>query len=242
MKMKTGTKSYYVVQRRTSVAILILWTLFFALVPLVLALEGPVFPPPGGVTLITSGACAPPRPVEECIGRAGGTDLTFIDFDLSQSLALYWGPEDANAVGLAFDCAIDEPGETMTLDLGQSDLVFGMARWTGSADITYWDGATWVTSTLNTRFTLVTSDLEGPISLSPSTITDTAVVTVPGDFVANLLMEACYDDNWTPALELFDALYTRPEHEYCAISSVDHGFFYEDFTRIYLPVILRAYR
>jgi PKD repeat protein len=33
---------------------------------------------------------------------------------------------------------------------------------------------------------------------------------------------------WYPSLELFDALQTRPEHEYCAISQVNHGFYYED--------------
>jgi hypothetical protein len=231
--LKAGTKSNHGIRRRTSVAIFLLWVLFLTLVSLALALEGPLSTPPGGVTLTQTGACAPPRLVAECIGRTGGTDLTFTDFDLSQSSVLYWGPEDANAVGLAFDCAIDGPGETMVLNLGQSDLANGVARWTGAANITYWDTnlMEWITDALSTRFTLTTTDLGGSVSLvegSPLGIAGTVVLTVTGDFQANMLMEAFYRGMWYPSLELFDALQTRPEQENCAISQVDHGFYYED--------------
>lgn len=177
------------------------------------------------------------------MGRTGGTRLSFTDFDLSQSLVLYWGPEDANAVELAFDCVVNEPGETMALDLAQSSLANGMARWTGYAGITYWDNG-WIDDVLGTRFTLVTSDSTGPLSLIPGgplDISAPAVITVTGSYAADMLMEAYYGGSWWPSLELFDALHTRPEHEYCAVSNVDHGFFYETETRVYLPMVLRAY-
>jgi PKD repeat protein len=231
-KMEAEKTPGCVINKRTSVAILILWALFCALIPLALALEGPVPTPPGGVMITQSGACTDlGRDLGECMGRTGGTDFAFTNFDLSQSLDLYWGPVGASAVGLAFDCFIDEPGETMTLDLGQSDLASGIAIFTGTAEITIWDGNQWVTPTLNTRFTLTSSDSGGPLSLisgSSLGIAGTVVVTVTGSFTSNLLMEAEYGGVYAPALELFDALWTRPEHEYCAISTVDHGFFYTD--------------
>ena len=230
--MKTGVKFRGVIQRRMTMVILSLWILLCLIVPLALALEGPVLTPPGGVTFNESGACtALGDPVEECLGRTGGIDFTYTDFDLSQSQVLYWGPIDTTAVGLAFDCAIDETGESMSLNLGQSDLANGMARWTGSTDVTVWNGVTWITDTVNTTFTLTASDLGGGIPLRSGTslgLGNTAVITVAGDFAANLLMEAQYSGVLSPSLELFDGLHTRPEHENCAISRVEHGFFYED--------------
>lgn len=219
--------------RRIAAIFVVLAIVLCALVPLVLALEGPVSTPPGGVTVVQTGDCTATRPVSECIGRAGGTDYTFTDFDPEQYDVLYWGPQDANAVGLAFDCAIDEPGETMVLDAGASDFANGIARWTGSAEITYYDFGlhTWVTQPFDTRFSLTTSDLGGPVSPfsgSDLGIGGTALITVPGDFEANMIMEVYYINSWDPALEVFDTLHTPANYEFCAISVVTDSFYFDD--------------
>jgi hypothetical protein len=186
------------------------------------------------VTFTQQGACTEsqePRPLDECFGRAGGTDLIYTDFDLGQTEVLYWGIEDETAVGLAMDCAIDEPGETMVLSEAQSDLENGMARWIGLAEVTYLDGSVWTTERLDTRFTLELTDLLGPVPLTDGSalgLEGTVVAVVNGDFEANLLMEARWSAFWYPVLELFDELRTRPEHEFCVISTIDHAFFYED--------------
>jgi PKD repeat protein len=233
--METRQESSRFISKRTSIVILVLWTLLCALVPLVVALEGPTPTPPGGVTLTKTGSgdCSWTYSVDECIGRPGGIDLKFADFDPTQYQVLHWGPVDANAVGLALDCFIDQPGETMGLYLPGSSLANGVAQWIGSTQITYWNGFAWTTEPVDTRFTLSTSDLGGPVSLRPGSdlgIVGTAFITVTGDFVANMLMEARLIGSpvWEPALVLFDRLRTRPEHEECAISEVTHGFYFED--------------
>jgi len=214
------------------VAALLLFVLLCGLVSLAFALEGPVLPPPGGATITQDPQCTDWNlDTDECIGRAGGMDLVFTGMDLSQMAILYWGPADATAIGLALDCYIDEGGETMVLSLPNSDLANGMARWLGTTDITYWNGAAWTTVGVATRFTLETFDISGPVPMTSGQILglgDIAVAQVPGDFRGNLLMEAYFGGNWYPAVSLFDDLHTRPEEEGCAISAFDHGFFYED--------------
>lgn len=213
-------------------AALLLFVLLCGLVSLAFALEGPVLPPPGGVTIVQDPQCTDWNlDTDECIGRAGGMDLVFTSMDLSQMAILYWGPEDATAIGLALDCAIDEGGETMVLSLPDSNLAGGMARWLGMAEIDVWGGTGWETISLDTRFTLETFNISGPIPMTSGQtlgLGDIAVAQVLGDFRANLLMEVEYLGIWYPALWLFDDLPTRPEQEYCAISAFDHGFFYED--------------
>src|SRR5262245_19319235 len=58
---------------------------------------GPVYPPPGGVSFTPSGD----------IGRPGGKDVVFTNFDFSQFSELYWGPSDSGAVRIALDGAFD---------------------------------------------------------------------------------------------------------------------------------------
>jgi PKD repeat protein len=231
MKETADTKRRFT--GRMAAIFIVLVIVLCALVPLVLALEGPVSTPPGGVTVVQSGDCYPTRPVTECIGRAGGTDFTFTDFDPEQYDVLYWGPQDANAVGLAFDCAVDEPGETMVLDVGASDFANGIARWTGTADITYYDFGLhqWVTQPFDTRFSLTTSDPGGPVVAfagSDLGIGGTALITVPGDFEANMIMEVYFINSWDPALEVFDYLHTPANYEFCAISVVTDSFYFDD--------------
>ena len=218
--------------RQASVAALLLFVLLCGLVSLAFALEGPVLPPPGGVLITQDPQCTDWKlDPDECIGRDGGMDLVFTNLDLSQMAVLYWGPEDATAIGLALDCAIDEGGETMVFSPAESNLAGGMARWLGTTELTYWNEVTWITVSLDTRFTLQTFDISGPV---PMTLGDTlglgdiAVAQVPGGFRANLLMEAYFGGNWYSAIWLFDAFHTRPEEEWCAISNFDHGFFYDD--------------
>ena len=217
--------------KRASVAFLLLCVLVCGLVSLAFALEGPVLPPPGGVT-VTRAAWLHrwSYDQDECIGRTGGLNLVFTGMDLSQMAVLYWGPEDATAIGLAFDCGIDEPGETMVFNLAASNLAGGMARWLGTAEIYHRVGGVWITESLDTRFTLQTSTITGPLPMTSGQslgLEGIAVAQVPGDFEGNLLMEAYYG-GWWPALELFDYLETLSYQAECAISSYDHGFFYDD--------------
>jgi len=100
----------------------------------------------------------------------------------------------------------------------------------GTAEITHWNGAAWIAESLDTRFTLLTSTIAGPLPMASGQslgLGDIAVAQVPGDFSGNLLMEAYYG-GWWPALELFDYLETLSYQAECAISSYDHGFFYDD--------------
>jgi hypothetical protein len=182
---------------------------------------GPVYPPPGGVNFTPSGD----------IGRPGGRDFVFTNFDFSQFNELYWGPSDSEAVRIALDGAFDSQSEALAFDAGQSDLTNGIARWTGSTTISYVDSVQGtITTTLATRFTLRPMELTNatPISMTVASTLGIpqagAVVPVTGDFKANLLMEAFFDGSWQPVLDLYDNLHTLQTGG--ALTSFNGGFFY----------------
>ncbi|MBN1978929.1 MAG: tandem-95 repeat protein [Anaerolineae bacterium] len=192
-----------------------------------LALTGPTSTPPGGVTVTYS------DPTQRQIGIAGGLDVAYSNFDFNQFQTLYWGSAGAGAVGLAFDGAIDAPGETMSFSLTQSSLANGLARWTGSAGITYWTGSAWTSPVLPTRFTIgVTDSSDNPIPMVQASQVGIpgsgAVITVTGNFTANLLFEAYYSGSWQPALSLFNSLHTRPELDGRVLSQFSDAFYYTD--------------
>lgn len=172
---------------------------------------GPQYPPPGDVTW---------TPDAGAIGSAGGVTWSYDALDMSLFLNLWWGPAGADAINLALDGAIDEPGETLAYDAASSDLPAGVARWSGSADVVLTTG----TITLPTRFTLTSADSlhgEGAANLTgPS-----ALVPVSGPYSINLLLEAFHGGQWKPAVDLYDALNTLNGAEDVRIS-VAGGFYY----------------
>ncbi len=195
-----------------------------------LALVGPVSTPPGGVTITQTGACAPAYAIGECIGKGSGLNIAYSNFDFSQFETLHWGAAEIDAVAFAFDGGIDQIGETMTFDLAQSDLANGMARWTGQATLWYWVGSFYATSPFLTRFTLrVTDSLGNPVPMIQASALgipgNGAVITVTGNFTANLLIET-NSGGWQPALQVFDG-YNTPYGMY-AQSSFDGEFYYTD--------------
>lgn len=173
--------------------------------------QGPAYPPPGGVDWSAN---------EGSIGRSGGVAWSYEGFDMPRFLDLWWGPWGAEGVQLALDGEIDGPGETLTFDLGSSDLEAGMARWMGAAEIELTTG----TTSLPTRFTLTAdaplhaegaAGIEGPGALVP----------VAGPYTINLLLEALHGGSWQPVLDLYDSLNTVQGAEDVRIS-VGGGFYY----------------
>lgn len=192
----------------------------------VLALTGPTSPPPGGVMVTYS------DPSQRQIGGAGGLDAAYSNFDFGQFQTLYWGAAEAGAVGFAFDGTINALSETMSFDLAQSDLANGLARWTGAASITYWTGSAWTSSVLSTRFTIsVTNPSNNPIPMVQASQVGIsgsgAVITVTGNFTANLLFEAYYG-SWQPTLDLFDSLHTLSSLDGQVQSEFSDAFYYID--------------
>lgn len=102
---------------------------------------GPVYPPPGGSSFSSSGAG---------ISNAGGLTWTLSGFDLNQTDNLYWGPANAQAIGLALDGGISG-SEFITLGITST----GVATGTGSTTITTSSG----TSNVTTTFRLTVRDL-----------------------------------------------------------------------------------
>jgi VCBS repeat-containing protein len=193
----------------------------------VLALTGPTSTPPGGVTITYS------DPTQRQVGIAGGLDVAYSDFDFGQFRTLYWGAAEASAVAFAFDGNIDAASETMSFSPTQSSLANGLARWTGAASIDYWTGSAWTSSVLPTRFTIsVTDSTNNPIPMVQASQVGIpgsgAVITVTGNFTANLLFEAYYSGSWQPALGLFNSLQTRPELDGRVLSQFSDAFYYTD--------------
>jgi hypothetical protein len=182
-------------------------------------LSGPTYPAPNGSSVSFSGM----------IGGAGGMDVQYTNFDFNGLVSLYWGPWDGNAVEVAFDGSVDAAGEILSYDAGSSNLPAGVARWQGTADLTYWNVSDWTTVTVPTRFTVTATVGATPIALvdgaSLGEGASGALLQVTGAFDLNLLAEAYYASTWTPVVVLFDSLQTPPGHQ--VITNLYDGFFYE---------------
>lgn len=182
-------------------------------------LVGPVYPAPGGSNVSFSGR----------IGATGGMDVEYSDFDLSQVLALYWGPWDGDAVEVAFDGAVDAAGETLQFASGSSNLAVGVARWEGTADLTYWAGSGWAVAAVPTRFTITATAGGTPIAMTAASAFGFpecgAFTQVTGAYELNLLAEGYWASQWEPVAELFDSLNTPQGHQ--VITNLYDGFFYE---------------
>ena len=144
-------------------------------------------------------------------------------------VSLYWGPWDGSAVEVAFDGAVDVAGEVLTYDAASSNLPAGVARWLGTADLTFWNVNAWDTVSVPTRFTVTATVGSTPIAFvdgaSLGEGASGALVPVTGAFDVNLLAEAYYGSSWIPVVVLFDSLQTSPGHQ--VITNLYDGFFYE---------------
>lgn len=170
---------------------------------------GPEYPPPGGVTLGASGN----------VGHAGGLTWTYDDLDLTRFKSLWWGPAGAEAVGLSFDGAIDEPGEMLSFSAPSSDLAGGLAVWEGETTAQLFEG----TLIVPTRFTLSTAAslvAAGDAGLDAGI---GAVRPVTGPYQITVLFEAFTDGSWKPAADAYFMLATEGEN---LVSSFGAGFYY----------------
>lgn len=171
---------------------------------------GPVYPPPGGVTLGISGD----------IGQAGGLTWSYSNFTQSGWTMMIWA--SSASPDLAFDapngngpCAscdlgVDESGETLTFSPGDSNLAGGVLVWTGSAKINVLGSDT----TLPTRLTMTVTDGNGAVSLFDPGLNPqmggAVLVNSHPSYSVNLVFEAEYAAVWTPAKDLFDSLSSDP--------------------------------
>ncbi len=208
-----------------------------SLVPGQAALSGPTYDINGaaggnGYTFASSG-----NP-----GRTGGLDYEFSAINLGDYSRLYYGPAPVSttwAVGAAMDGAASTPEELMNLSLGDSDLINGIARWTGSTRVWHRTGGTWGWSNVYLRYTMRVTDLGGSALSLIDAVTEPEIdatnngvgavldVTDLGvsAFRANHLFEAALTPGaWSPLLNLYDALETQGQN---ARTSLDTGFWYE---------------
>lgn len=213
------------------------WRSFFVLVPCLLMLmagsaraDGPVGPGslPGGVSVLDS------DPSGEGWGRAVGREIQFTVNDPSNFTALTWGAVGTNAVTLAFDNAVDAPGEVLTL----GTVGAGMAEWNGTATLPLAVGPPLV---LPTRFTLEVVDSASAPALLASDPGGNQpgldVLAAGNSFTATMRFEADHDGSnglpagWTPVLDLFDALDTipgtPPGTSGPVLTGFNSGFFFE---------------
>lgn len=142
---------------------------------------GPVYPPPLGINFAATPADG------SYIAKYPGRYSVYSDTQAARYTTLYWGPRDPNAVQHSLTGGPLGPSTVLTLDVAQSNLPAGIGRWFGLG----YDPFSGAPRT--TRFSLATSNAVGtlPMILGSSVgITNAgAVVTVTGNFTANLLFE-----------------------------------------------------
>ena len=208
------------------------------------SLEGPVYPPPGGVEFDFSG---------EGLGLTGGLTFHFTGFDPSGLSSLYWGSRNDDLPGIAFDGLIDIEGEALVFDDNLSDFENGVLVFTGYADVEVVDieeeEFIVITLTLDTRLTIVIEDDEGHVELTADDelgLTDIgglAAVHLDGltldELNVNLLAEAYYEDAWHPVVELYDDLNTVEDDG--VETSFNGGFYYIESQDVVSSVSLTAF-
>lgn len=162
---------------------------------------GPSYPPPGGVTLSTSGDS----------GRAGGLVWSYseLGFDFAQGATMWWGPWDQGAIGLAFDGLIDAPGETPAFSPSDSDLASGVAVWRGSSVMPLALGGS---MTFPTRLTLRIENAGSFIDPgSVGIVGANAVVSnITGPYRVTAFFEGLSAGVWKPAKDLYDSVGAPP--------------------------------
>ena len=167
----------------------------------------------------------------ETWGRAGGRTITYTVANPSQYSLLVFGIGNGSVPTLAFDNNLTpNTGEYMSFDNAASDLNGGVARWHGSAVLTYFGGST---QTVLTRFTLTVHNAAGPLALSNGAATPGVNVLTSGPFTVNLLFEASPNNgqSWQAALDFYDAAQTPQGNPQGTsgpvLSGVSYGFYYD---------------
>ncbi|HNT23950.1 MAG TPA: FG-GAP-like repeat-containing protein, partial [Anaerolineales bacterium] len=204
---------------------------------LALAHSGPVSDPPGGVTLTETGDCTGGPNYDvigECQGRTGGLNLTYTGFGFTQFQDLYWGPAFLGDVRLRLG-GHDWFGY-LSYRAEDSNLENGVAVWRGNTDIPISNGSGFNYTYVDTRFTLVVTDLDGnPLRIEEPGSIEGLIASGPmlhitsdlSGFKANILFEFNYGGTWVKALEGYDSLHTPPA-EGQVLSSYQPSFFYTD--------------
>ena len=225
--------------KKKDLQILLAGLILVGMMPSVMALEGPTASLPLGVNVVDSDPGGPTD--KEQWGRAGGRTFTFTVFQSDEYSQLKWQPIDA---GIAFDGAIDQAGEILTLDF----MGAGTAVWTGSTTVEVLDENTntYETVAVNTEFILTVKD-SGNSLISFETLNGLPTVNIktltPALFTATLEMRAqmpSYDSvaaicpyaapavgQYFPILDVFDCLHTNPAYVRPVITLFNSGFLYE---------------
>jgi hypothetical protein len=175
------------------------------------AVMGPMYPPPGGVTLSTIGSN------DALTGGASWVYTNFSPGDLNGGL--YWG-KNTSFVGLSLNGGGFFGSEVMSL----GNVIGNTATWFGSTSMFISNGS-------GSRFKLTVTDLSNnPINfVSPPAVDPTfpaladAVVQVTGDYKALRQFEIFWNGSWQGAYSVYNSLNTDPARS--AQKSFGGGFY-----------------
>ncbi len=182
-------------------------------------LSGPFYPPPLGVTFVSSGT----------LGRSTGVTFSFTNTSLSADDPMYWGPTN-NGIALSFvSPAYSGPGEIMTFSPSQSSLSGGTLFWTGSTSL--------AGTEINTRCRMLVSTSVVDVATIglPANVGGVVNVTSPAtSWQATMYFEVMDAQDilgegagaWVPALDYFDAAHDT--NMVSAYSSFAAGFWYSN--------------
>lgn len=187
-------------------------------------LQGPIYPPLGGVGFTQTGTNA---------GRTGGVTWFFSNTVQAASNIVYWGVSN-NGVAMSFYESTFSSAEIMTFDPAASSPANGLLVWNGT---THFPSSG---PTIYTRFVLTLSDYTGTLPLSSSNTASLdlpaavgGVVWVPTNLAwqANLQLLASTNGPggpFTPGLNLFDTYHGNP-YNYGGedFSSIQAGFYFD---------------
>jgi len=186
--------------------------------------QGPVFPPPGGVTWSLTGD----------MGTWPYATLSFSNFDLSQSDDLWWTSVDTgypslSPVRMTLDGGIDEAGEYLTYDT-TSPVSSGVARWFGVTDwncpvsgFTGWRN-------VSTRFTLTFTPSTNLLVGASQGVSAPYVHMVDGSFSVKL-EAAGYCSTGPPSYQQWRPINEFPQWAGNTGDTMTHhfgGFYYTD--------------
>ena len=158
-------------------------------------------------------------------GLAGGLVITYSGFTMSAVNDLWWAFETAYPPQLSFTGSSWEDEETLKFDLGESDLNNGIAVWTETIGLSYYNGGL-ITTTVPVRCTVIVSGAGASSFTAASDVHDVysdldtsvgALAPVTGDMSVTVLFEAEFNSSWQPAAELFENLDTQGTDQ-CMIS------------------------
>jgi sugar lactone lactonase YvrE len=139
------------------------------------ALQGPVFPPPGGFLWEQIPGVA--TNADGAGGKTGGMNWFFSEVALATNTVTYWGASNVNAIAMSFYSPAYTNGEHLRFALGLSDLAQGRLVWAGRTPLRtpagWWDLAEPGSCTTTQSSTLSSFLSDSAIDGSTTTITHT---------------------------------------------------------------------